>query len=125
MKQYVCLTIARAFGWYVAFLIISGMVFVGVLAQLMGEVSIGLSHGLLYCGAFVVAWLVGLVTPGAPAGVGVRELVLMVLLKELVPEADLLMAVLLSRVVKAGCDGLFFLLVSLYSFRKTSLKIAV
>jgi hypothetical protein len=49
----------------------------------------------------------------------------MVLLKELVPEGELLIAVLLSRVVTAGGDGLFFLLVSLYSFRKTSLKIAV
>jgi uncharacterized membrane protein YbhN (UPF0104 family) len=98
------------------------MVFVGVLAQLMGEVSFGLSYGLLYCGAFVVAWLVGLVTPGAPAGVGVRELVLMALLKGLVPEDDLLMAVLLSRVVTVGGDGLFFLVVSLFSVRKTSLS---
>ncbi|MDZ7598490.1 MAG: hypothetical protein U5J82_09410 [Desulfobacterales bacterium] len=30
------------------------------------------------CGAYVIAWLAGLVTPGAPAGVGVRELVLVV-----------------------------------------------
>jgi uncharacterized membrane protein YbhN (UPF0104 family) len=98
------------------------MVFVGVLAQLMGEVSFGLSYGLLYCGAFVVAWIVGLVAPGAPAGVGVRELVLIVLLKGLVLEVELLMAVLLSTVVTVVSDRLFSLLVSLYSSRKTSLS---
>jgi hypothetical protein len=45
-----------------------------------------------------------------------------VVLEGLVLEADLLMAVLLSRVVTVGGDGLFSLLVSLYSSRKTSLS---
>ena len=33
-----------------------------------------------FTGAYVIAWLAGLVTPGAPAGVGVRELVMYALL---------------------------------------------
>ncbi len=74
LNRYMGLAIARAFGWYIAFLLISSMVFVGVLVQLMNEDSINLSLVLVCGGAFVVAWLVGLVTPGAPAGIGVREL---------------------------------------------------
>ena len=122
LKRYVSLSIARTFGWYIVFLIVSGMVFVGVLTLLMGEISIEPSHVLLFCAAFVVAWLVGLVTPGAPAGVGVREIVLVFLLKGLVPESDLLLAVLLSRVVTVGGDVLFFLLASLLSYREPGLR---
>ena len=56
-----------------------------------------------------MAWLAGLLTPGAPAGIGVRELVLVLLLKGIVPEAELLLAVLLSRLVTVGGDLLFYL----------------
>lgn len=59
-------------------------------------------------GVYVLAWLAGLVTPGAPAGVGVRELVLLFLLKGIVAEADLLLAVVLGRVVTVVGDFGFF-----------------
>lgn len=113
LTRYIGLPIARAVGWYTTFLIVSGMIFVGLLALLMGGGEIAISQVLPFCGAFVVAWILGLVTPGAPAGVGVRELVLMVLLRGRIDEADLLMAVLLSRVVTVAGDVLFFLLASL------------
>jgi len=119
LNRYMGLAITRAFGWYAVFLMISSMVFVGVLTQTMSEGSIQLSLVLLYSGAFVVAWLVGLVTPGAPAGIGVRELVLVMLLKGLVPESDLLLAVLLSRIVTVGGDVLFFLMASFLSYRES------
>ena len=40
-------------------------------------------------GAAIAAWLVGLVTPGAPAGLGVREAVMLLILGVWVPQADL------------------------------------
>ena len=58
-------------------------------------------------GAYVLAWLAGLVTPGAPAGVGVRELVLLALLKGSVGQTELLLAVLLGRLVTVGGDVAF------------------
>lgn len=63
-------------------------------------------------GAYIVAWLAGLVTPGAPAGVGVREMILLLLLKGAVQEADLLMAILLGRLVTVTGDLLFFVCAS-------------
>jgi uncharacterized membrane protein YbhN (UPF0104 family) len=59
-------------------------------------------------GAYVVAWLAGLVTPGAPAGVGVREMVLIFLLGHAIPETELLPAVVVSRLVTVAGDVLFF-----------------
>jgi hypothetical protein len=62
------------------------------------------------CGAYVLAWLSGLVTPGAPAGIGVRELTLLFLLKGLVSEADLTLTVLLARIVTVVGDLFFYVL---------------
>jgi uncharacterized membrane protein YbhN (UPF0104 family) len=121
LNRYVYSAAARALGYYVVFLTISSIVFVGLLLLVGDESSLGLMELPLLCGSFVVAWLVGLVTPGAPAGVGVRELVLMILLEEIVPEADLLMAVLLSRIVTVSGDVLFFLIALVLSGKKSDL----
>ena len=110
LGKFVGLSIAYAVGWYVLFLMVSGIIFVGLLTLLMQENSTVLLQASSLTGAFVVAWLAGLVTPGAPAGVGVREFVLMVLLKGSVFEPALLLAVLLGRFVTVGGDLLFFLI---------------
>ena len=100
---------ARAFGWYAGFLTISGLLFVGLLELLAESPGAGFGFWLPVGGAYLLAWLVGLVTPGAPAGMGVRELVLLFLLKGAVPETDLLLAVLLMRLVSVlGDVGYFF-----------------
>ena len=57
--------------------------------------------------AFVVAWLAGFVTPGAPAGLGVRETVLVLGLPQLGPAA--LGVAIGHRVVTAIADALMAL----------------
>jgi hypothetical protein len=59
-------------------------------------------------GAYVVAWLAGLLTPGSPAGMGVREIALLALLGSRFAEADLLMAVVVSRGITLAGDVGFF-----------------
>lgn len=111
--RYVGPPVARTFGWYVCFLAVSGALFVGVMELVSAHsVEAGLPW-IPLCGAYVLAWLAGLVTPGAPAGVGVRELVLLFLLKGIVAEADLLLAVVLGRVVTVMGDFSFFVFSSL------------
>lgn len=101
-------SVAAALIWQMTFLFISGAVFIGTLAVVMpAEASMPALAAL--CGAYVVAWLAGLVTPGAPAGVGVRELVLLFLLGKQIAQADLLLAVVLGRVVTVMGDFLFFM----------------
>lgn len=101
-------SIALALGWHVLFLMVTGLIFGGVLSLISpASLTSGMMVGLV--GAFVIAWLVGMLTPGAPAGVGVRELVLLFLLKGVVPEADLLLAVAIGRVVTVTGDCIFFL----------------
>ena len=107
--------VARAFAWYTAYLGVSGLLFAAVLKIATDMPIAGAISWLAVCGAYVLAWLSGLVTPGAPAGIGVRELVLLLLLDGLVHEGDLVLAVLLARIVTLAGDGLFYLLANYIS----------
>lgn len=107
--RFVGLPAAHSFGCYVSFLAISGLLFTGLIALQCGAQGISNFKWLPLCGAYVLAWLIGLVTPGAPAGIGVRELVLLFLLKGEISEMDLIMVVLLGRAVTVSGDMLVYL----------------
>lgn len=112
LRKVIGLQPARAFLLQAVFLTISGSVFVFLLFAISGSVDMGPGHFFMIGGAYIIAWLIGLVTPGAPAGVGVREMILLLLLKNLVAEADLLLAVLLGRLVTVAGDLVFFAIAS-------------
>jgi hypothetical protein len=101
----------------VLFLAFSGGMFAALLALIGGDSEIHLQTWLLIGGAYIIAWLAGFVTPGAPAGVGIREMVLLLLLKGYIVETDLLMAVLLGRLITVVGDFLFFVSSSLIPAR--------
>ncbi len=56
-----------------------------------------------------LSWLAGFVTPGAPAGLGVRDLVMMTLLGGHVSETAALLSVAVFRIVTVAGDTVFFL----------------
>ena len=103
----------RAFLWQLSFLFVSGLLFAGLVALLQSKSDLSMPPILALSGAYVLAWLVGLVTPGAPAGVGVREMVLLYLLRGAIVEADLLLAVLLGRIVSVSGD-IFIYFISIF-----------
>ena len=102
--------IAQALGWDVIFLASSGLVFVVVLSLILPTETLAGSAIIFVCGAYVVAWLAGLITPGAPAGVGIREVILFALLHPIVNEAELLTAIIFGRIVTVVGDVLFYLM---------------
>ncbi len=65
------------------------------------------SHFLLLTGVFATAWVAGFLTPGAPAGLGVREAVLLLALGPVYGTAALGLSVALRLVTTLG-DGLGF-----------------
>ena len=114
-------SLSVAFCWQLVFLVISGAVFLGALA-IIGPTAETLLSLPVWCGAYVIAWLAGLVTPGAPAGVGVREMVLLFLFRSQVVPGDLLFAIVLGRIITVVGDILYFafsLLIGAYSFSPT------
>lgn len=102
-------SLAAAFGFYIIFLAISALLFSAVLFMAGNVIGLGYFEWVYISASFVVAWLCGLLTPGAPAGVGVREVVLLMLVGTLVPEDHLLIAVILGRLVTMIGDFGFYL----------------
>lgn len=99
---------ARALFLYVVLLSITGLVFFAILATF--SVSFAGFPSISYVsGAYVIAWLAGFLMLGAPAGMGVRELVLFFLLESQVREGELLMAIVLSRMITSVSDLLYYL----------------
>jgi len=110
--------VARAFVLYACFFAVYAAIFIGLI-KLVSSLSVSdVSLWPAFCGAYVLAWLAGFITPGAPAGIGVRELVLLFLLKGAIAEADLIFIVLLGRMVTVLGDSLFFLYSSTISTEK-------
>ncbi|MEA3278844.1 MAG: hypothetical protein U9Q81_26835, partial [Pseudomonadota bacterium] len=70
-----------AFGLYLLFFITAGSILVGLVA--VEKDSLTASLGALAMLVFAVSWLAGFVTPGAPAGLGIREAVIVLLLEQL------------------------------------------
>ena len=99
---------SAAFLKQLLFLAVSASVFVALMTVILDEPEMPLSRIATISGGFVIAWVAGLVTPGAPAGAGVRELILMTSLSTLAEGPAILTAALLSRLVTILGDTLFF-----------------
>ncbi len=65
---------------------------------------------LMLSGVYIISWLVGFITPGAPGGMGVREATLIILLGGLMGEADILLVGIVYRICTIIGDVLSFLM---------------
>ena len=108
VNYWIGASVASAMRWDVLFLIIAGIIFNGVLLIVTPGQPTFRTIFIGMTGVYVVAWLAGLVTPGAPAGIGVREMVFLAILHGVVNEGELLKAIVLGRFVTIGGDVLFY-----------------
>lgn len=116
MKRLLSSAVGSALLRQITFLAISGVIFI-VATLIVTPKIIPSAIFIPLCGAYVVAWLAGLVTPGAPAGAGVREMVLLFLLDGLITPVDLLLVVVLGRIITILGD-LFFFIIALKYFNE-------
>ena len=96
---------------YGLFFISSGLLFYTLLQSISntaGVPSESPTAQQVIC-ATTAAWLAGYLIPGAPAGIGVREIALVSLLGSLYREQDILVAAVAYRMVTTLGDSLFFL----------------
>jgi len=61
-------------------------------------------QGPTVIGLFLLSWLAGFLTPGAPSGLGIREVVLLMFMGDILNEEILFAAMLMHRVVVAAGD---------------------
>lgn len=68
---------------------------------------------------YIISWLVGFILPGAPGGMGVREAILTLLLKNIISQDIILVSVVIHRCLTIIADFMAFLLVkSEYKMRR-------
>lgn len=107
----VCFLMARplvcATFFYACQVLVSSLVFLAVFVLAGGGVDSGLG-ALAVIAGFALSWLAGLLTPGAPAGLGVREASLIFLLNGIGSPSVVLTAALLGRLVTTVGDLLFY-----------------
>lgn len=106
LKRFMNTRVVRGFILQLVFLGIYGYIFIRCLALFGTKVTS--TDFLVTLGVYVVSWLAGFVTPGAPAGLGVREAVLLFFLNDRVAESPLLLATILVRIISISGDVLFY-----------------
>jgi len=80
------------------------------LLLLSTEVSALTIGSILYAaGLFCAAWIAGMLTPGAPAGLGVREAILVQGLAPLIGQTGAVITTILFRVLTVAADLLAFI----------------
>lgn len=99
----------KSFFLYSFFMFVSGALFL-----LLMSLSVNLNNDtptyLFIIGSFVAAWLAGFVMPGSPAGLGVRESILILLLFPLFRDQSIVFNVaILTRLVTVFGDLIFFI----------------
>ena len=94
---------------YFLFSILSAVLFFGLTSITTGTLDQTVAHWRLIVGGYSFAWAGGLLAPGAPAGLGVREAILIALLSRALHEQPVLIAAVLFRLVTTLGDNLFFL----------------
>lgn len=96
---------------YLVFFHVMGALLVVLLCLVQGWPGLWLAE--LLVGGVALSWLAGFATPGAPAGLGVREAVLLLLLEPIAGRTQGLLLVLLFRLLTVIGDVCFFILAGL------------
>lgn len=96
-----------------SFILIVGNAFTAALALFVIAEAIDSLHDQSFwiiCAVYTVSWLAGFVTPGAPAGLGIREAIMLALLSRTMAAPEAGAVTLLFRLATTLTDLLVFLL---------------
>jgi len=99
----------QALGLYCMFHLLSSLIF-AVILNMQSVSALTPQIFLIAMGAYIIAWLVGFITPGAPGGLGIREIVLFMLLSPWVDHSTILITLAFSRIITILGDIIFFMI---------------
>ena len=90
-----------------------GLSFLATLTILGQPLTLGL--GITIVGLYILSWLLGFLTPGAPSGLGIREFVLLMSLGGIIHEEILLSAIVIHRVLQIAGDIVAYVMAMCYA----------
>ncbi|MBN2119189.1 MAG: hypothetical protein JW730_21645 [Anaerolineales bacterium] len=91
---------------YFCFFMLTGLILFWITSAMQG--SWGIAPWTVISSTFAVSWLLGFVTPGSPAGVGVREGIIILILSNYLGEPASVVISLIMRVITMTGDVLFY-----------------
>jgi len=101
---------------HVAYFMIGGLVTI-LVSDVVLEQPISAEYWPALIALFAIAWTAGVITPGAPSGIGIREAVLVAGLSPVASPASAVLIAGLLRLISVVGDILFFLIgISEYSY---------
>jgi uncharacterized membrane protein YbhN (UPF0104 family) len=106
--------IAKRLSFPIVLMFFYSLTFLMTLMLLGQEVTFELGFAII--GLYLLAWLAGFITPGAPSGLGVREMVMMMFLGDFVSVTILTAAMVIHRLLTVAGD------IGAYVFAKVLVK---
>lgn len=97
---------------YALFFAVAGVILILVVQVVTGQ-AVPAGHWPAVIGLYSIAWIVATLTPGAPSGIGVREVVLVAGLAFMTAAGSAVLVATLLRAVTVTGDLLFFLVAGL------------
>ena len=116
MERISWLTIAKRVGFSILIMFFFSLTFLLVLMLTGQEISFELGFAII--GLYLLAWLVGFLTPGTPSGLGIREVVMIMFLGDLISVSVLAAAMVMHRALTVVGD------ITAYVFAKWLLKMS-
>jgi glycosyltransferase 2 family protein len=92
---------------YLAFFAIAGFILFWSITGTLGNWDAVPFYAVF--SAFTISWLLGTITPGAPAGMGIRESVIIITLSTYIGEPTSILASLVMRIITMVADVVFYL----------------
>lgn len=98
--------------FYLLLLLVNAFVFICVL-KLDDNAIVSNEMIPILVGAYMLSWLIGYITPGAPGGIGIREIILISIIKGIgaATELTIIQAAVIVRLITITGDMLAFLVV--------------
>lgn len=87
---------------YLGFHSINLLVFGGMIVFIFNGGSI--TEIMKLGGFYLIAWVIGMVVPGAPGGIGIREYILLIFLRDMMDKSYILQIAVLMRIITLSGD---------------------
>jgi len=98
--------------YYISVTLISSLLYMLVLGLVLKQ-NINMDLFMNICGAYTLSWLIGFITPGAPAGIGIKEAVMLAVTNGLLSQNVIVLSLLVLRILTIFGDILGFAIVQL------------
>ncbi len=95
--------------FYIITLIIDGLMLIYIMQMISDQNCFAYTKTI--CGAYGISWLAGYIIPGASGGIGIREALLVVLLRESMSISVITMAALILRLINILSDLMAYVIV--------------